>query len=85
MSLDFKIAFKDSVKRDFKKIDKSKIGYILDTIEKTLGKDADKYPVLSGKYDKLRKFRIGEYRVIYSIVNDTVIILRIGHRKDVYK
>ena len=81
----FKIAYKNSVKRDLKKIDKSKISFILDTIEKTLCSDADKFPLLSGKYDRLRKFRIGEYRVIYALANDTVIILRIGHRKEVYK
>ena len=31
-----------------------------------------------------RKLRIGDYRVIYRIVNKDVIILKIGHRKDVY-
>ncbi len=33
------------------------------------------------------KIRSGDYRIIYEIHNDTVIILivKIGHRKDVYK
>lgn len=31
------------------------------------------------------RFRVGEYRIIFDVENDTVIILRIGHRKDIYK
>ncbi|MEW5900997.1 MAG: type II toxin-antitoxin system RelE/ParE family toxin, partial [Acidobacteriota bacterium] len=30
-------------------------------------------------------YRIGDYRVIYVIFRDDVLILRIGHRRDVYK
>ena len=32
-----------------------------------------------------RKLRVGDYRVIYRIQGQTVIILKIGHRKEVYK
>lgn len=32
-----------------------------------------------------RKLRIGDYRVIYQIRGRTVVILKIGHRKEVYK
>lgn len=31
------------------------------------------------------KFRIGDYRVLFDIVQNKIIILKIGHRKDVYK
>ena len=31
-----------------------------------------------------RKLRVGDYRVIYKIESDKIIILKIGHRKDVY-
>lgn len=32
----------------------------------------------------LRKLRVGDYRVIYRIQGHTVVILKIGHRKEVY-
>ena len=32
-----------------------------------------------------RKLRVGDYRVIYRITGHDVIILKIGHRKDVYE
>jgi mRNA interferase RelE/StbE len=31
------------------------------------------------------RFRIGDYRVIFDIEDETIIVLRIGHRKDIYK
>ena len=31
-----------------------------------------------------RKLRVNDYRIIYRIDGGTVIILKIGHRKDVY-
>ena len=32
-----------------------------------------------------RKLRVGDYRVIYRIEQENVVILKIGHRKEVYK
>ena len=31
------------------------------------------------------RFRIADYRVIFDIEDETIIVLRIGHRKDIYK
>ena len=31
-----------------------------------------------------RKLRVGDYRVIYRIAGDEIIVLKIGHRKEVY-
>lgn len=31
------------------------------------------------------RFRIGDYRVVFDVEDDTVKILKIGNRKDVYK
>uniref|UniRef100_A0A7C3MKC3 Type II toxin-antitoxin system RelE/ParE family toxin n=1 Tax=Dictyoglomus thermophilum TaxID=14 RepID=A0A7C3MKC3_DICTH len=31
------------------------------------------------------RFRIGNYRVIFDIDGENIIILRIGHRKEIYK
>jgi mRNA interferase RelE/StbE len=42
-------------------------------------------PVLKGQFAGLRKLRVGDYWVIYALLGDDVLILRIGHRRDVYK
>ena len=83
--MNYKIAFKKSVSRDLKRIDKSQAKKILDRIETELPEVAPSCPELKGKFSGLRKVRIGDYRVIFSIINDTVLIMRIGHRKEVYR
>jgi mRNA interferase RelE/StbE len=83
--LSYKIAFKKSVGRDLKKIDKDQADRILSQIEEDLPEKAESFPVLAGKFSGLRKFRIGDYRVIYSILDDTVLILRISHRREAYR
>ena len=81
----YKITFKKSVSRDLNKLGKSQAKIILDKIEKELSSKADQYPQLKGRFSGLRKCRIGDYRVIFSILNDTVLITRIKHRKEVYR
>jgi len=31
------------------------------------------------------RFRVGDYRIVFDIDNENIVILRIGHRKEVYK
>jgi len=83
--LSYKIAFKKSVARDLKKIDKDQADRILRKIKDELPEKAEAFPVLAGKFSGLRKFRVGEYRVIYSIIGDTALILRISHRREAYR
>jgi len=83
--LNYKIAFKKSVSRDLKKIDKEQAERILRRIEDELPQKAETFPLLTGKFSGLRKFRVGDFRVIFSIIGDTVLILRITHRKDAYR
>ncbi len=83
--MNYKIAFKKSVARDLRKIDKEQANRIIKKIEDELPKKAETLPALTGKFSGLRKFRVGDFRVIYSIMGDTALILRISHRKEVYR
>jgi len=83
--LAFKIAYKKSVQRDLKKLSKAEVKRVLDQIEKDLSKDADMFPVLKRKFAGLRKYRVGDYRVVFAIIDKDVLVLRIRHRKEVYK
>ena len=82
--MSFRIAFKKSVARELKRIDKDQADRILRKIEKELPEKAEAFPILSGKFSGLRKFRVGNYRVMYSIIGDTALILRISHRQQAY-
>ena len=81
----YNIIYKKSVHRDLKKLSKEEARRILDQIEDELSRKADAYPTLKGRFTGLRKFRVGDHRVIYAILGDDVLILRIGHRREVYK
>jgi mRNA interferase RelE/StbE len=83
--LSYKIAFKKSVARDLKKIDKDQADRILSKIEDELPEKAETFPSLTGKFSGLRKFRVGDYRVVFSIMGDTALILRIRHRREAYR
>jgi mRNA interferase RelE/StbE len=83
--LNYKIAFKKSVARDLKKIDRVQADRVLRKIEDELPLKASTCSLLTGKFSGLRKFRVGEYRVIYSIIGDTILILRISHRREAYR
>jgi mRNA interferase RelE/StbE len=73
------------VARDLKKIDKDQADRILRKIEDELPDKAETFSGLAGKFSGLRKFRIGKYRIIYSIIGDTALILRISHRRETYR
>ena len=81
----YNIVYKRSVQRDLKGIPKAEADRLLNQIEMDLAKKADSFPALKGPFAGLRKYRSGDYRVIYAILGDDVLILRIGHRKDVYR
>jgi len=83
--LAYNIVYKKSVHRDLKKLSKPEAKRILDLIEKELIKQPEANPVLKGQFVGLRKYRVGDYRVIYASLGLDILILRIGNRKDVYK
>jgi mRNA interferase RelE/StbE len=79
------IEYKASVLKDLKRIGMPNSKRIVDKLEKTLGSDPNAGLPLKGEFDGLFKLRIGDYRVIYSKTVNGVLILRIGHRSNVYR
>jgi len=43
--------------------------------------------VLKGEFSGLRRLRVGVYRIVYEVIHEkiTVLIVRIGHRREVYR
>ncbi|MBN2862947.1 MAG: type II toxin-antitoxin system RelE/ParE family toxin [Bacteroidales bacterium] len=33
----------------------------------------------------IRIFRIGDYRVIFDLVGEDIVVLRVGYRKEIYR
>jgi len=83
--LDYSVSYKKSVARDLRHLHKAEVRRIFNKIDKELSKNPEKYPLLTGSFAGLRKFRVGNYRVIFTLLDKQVIVLRIGHRKEVYR
>jgi mRNA interferase RelE/StbE len=85
--LAFRVEYAKSVAKDLKPLPKRVRERALETVENVLANDPFQGKPLSGSYKGLYRFRIGEYRIIYSIERDklVVFVLRIRHRKDAYR
>jgi mRNA interferase RelE/StbE len=83
--LAYNLIFKKSVQRDLKKLPKEDARRILDRIEEELIKKPEIYPALKGQFAGLRKFRVGDFRIIYALLGSDIVILRIANRREVYK
>jgi mRNA interferase RelE/StbE len=83
--LAYNIQYKKSVQKDLARIGKPEARRLLDKVEKELASHPERYPMLQGPLAGLRKLRMGDYRVIFAILDNDVVILRIGNRRDVYK
>ena len=58
--------------RIYKKVEELKQGFLSKDIKRIKGEN------------KFR-LRVGDYRVLFSLENDKIIIWKVGHRKNIYK
>ena len=82
----YKVIFTKSVKKDFRKIPKLEVSKILNEIEE-LAKNPRSSKSKKLKGEKLYRWRVGNYRVIYDIQDNVMLIfvLKLGHRNDIYR
>ncbi|HPI94044.1 MAG TPA: type II toxin-antitoxin system RelE/ParE family toxin [Deltaproteobacteria bacterium] len=82
----YRIFFKRSVERDFRALPKKDLPGVLERIAKLA---EDPRPQGSEKLTGQERYRVrqGPYRIVYSIQDNelTVWVVRVGHRKDVYR
>jgi mRNA interferase RelE/StbE len=84
-----KINFDPRVFDELKKLDKQVQHRIIKFIRQRLESNEDPKRIgssLSGKLSGLWKYRIGDYRLVCQIEDNTkILIVHVGHRKNVYK
>ena len=83
--MSYRLTYTQRAVKDIQRLDpniKERIGKNLLRYEKEPLKHAErlKQSVL-GSY----RFRIGNYRIIFDIEGDEIVILRVGHRREIYK
>jgi|SaaInlStandDraft_4_1057021.scaffolds.fasta_scaffold122255_2 mRNA interferase RelE/StbE len=78
------IQVQESAKKDLKKLDKLQALKILQAIQKL--KDfphVTNIKKLKNYYPPLR-YRVGNYRILFEIIDESIIIVNIKHRKEAY-
>ncbi len=83
----YKVELTRSAEKDLRRIDKRYIPRIFAAVESL---EHEPHPVGSKKLsgsDHTYRMRVGTYRVIYEIEDDClkVLVVKIGHRRDVYQ
>jgi mRNA interferase RelE/StbE len=82
--LDYEIIFTRQSEDYLKKLDKKILQMIIQGLE-NIYNDPLKSDILKGDWEGCRKIRKGSYRIIFEINGNIITILKIGHRKHVYK
>ncbi|MFM2343608.1 MAG: hypothetical protein RLZZ210_216 [Pseudomonadota bacterium] len=83
------IKYDSKVLKDLKKLDKPITKQIIDYLEHLRQNDNPRQmgKALQGNLKKYWRYRVGDYRIICYIEDDIIqiLVLGIGHRKEVYK
>ena len=84
--MEYKLLYHPDIKKhDLPKIPRNIQEIIRRAIEDRLAQDPFVYgEPLRQSLKGHRKLRVGDYRIIYRIEGNQIIILKIGHRKEVY-
>jgi mRNA interferase RelE/StbE len=80
-----RVDYKASVEKDLHKLDPPTVRRVLDRLEKALQASRNPGERLHGEFAGLFKLRVGDWRAIYTPVSDGYLILRIAHRREVYR
>jgi mRNA interferase RelE/StbE len=76
------ILYKASALKDLKRLDRPAARRIVDGIDTVLAAHPGKDKALTGPYKGLFSYRVGNYRVVYSMLADAILVLRIAHRAE---
>ena len=82
----YTINIKESALKTLSKIELQNGTRLFDAVEK-LKINPNAGNVLRGYFSGLRRIRIGDYRIVYEVQNEQLVILviRVAHRREVYK
>ncbi len=85
-SVSYSIKIKSSAAKALTRIDVKERTRLVQTIDR-LADEPSAGSALKGEFGGLRRLRVGRYRIIYEAIHRelTVLVVRIGHRKDVYR
>jgi mRNA interferase RelE/StbE len=82
----WKVSFDPRAEKKFSKLEKSIRQRIADFIDKKLAKNPREHSKMLVGDNKFYRARIGDYRVIFELKDKelVIILIDIGHRRDIY-
>lgn len=86
--MSFQVVIAPEARRNLKSLHGTILRRIADAIDALADNPRPSGAVkLAGEADNLWRIRVGDYRIVYQIQDErlVVLILRVGHRRDVYK
>ena len=80
------IKIKGSAAKALRRMDPQTRGRLIEVID-GLAMEPAADAMLRGEFSGLRRLRVGRYRIIYQVLHNqsTILVVRIGHRRDVYR
>jgi len=86
--LAYRVLWHEHALNDLKELDRQTAGKIVSRVKGYLSQDPEKLgKPLKGVLKGLYRYRIGDYRIMYSIDrgDNQISILSVGRRKDIYR
>ncbi len=84
----WKIELSETADRQVRRLDKAIQRRVLDYLQYRLAPADDPHAfgkLLTGNHGRLWRYRVGDWRIVCSIEKPRIIVLRIAHRREVYK
>jgi mRNA interferase RelE/StbE len=84
--VNYSIKIKASAAKSLGKVAKAERIRIIEAIDR-LADEPLAGGVLKGEFSGMRRLRVGHYRIVYEVSKRelTVLVVRIGHRRDIYR
>jgi len=79
------VHYKASVLKDLKRLDRKDALRLVERIDTDLARHPGKDKALIGPFKGLFSYRVGDYRIVTTILSGSILVLRIAHRRDVYR
>lgn len=87
MAASYKIEYKKSVEKDLRKIPSTQLKGIIAKIQNLATNPHPNGSVKLRGATELFRIRFADYRILYQVIDDRLIILviKVGHRREVYR
>jgi mRNA interferase RelE/StbE len=81
----YRIDWKEKAVKELDKLDASISRRIFKSVDELKDKFSEKDIKKLKGYSNLYRLRVGDFRVIFELERDLIIILKIGHRESIYE